>query len=378
MIYLDHNATSPLLEAARDAMIEAFDVYGNPSSAYAIGRAARAALESSRRAIAEIVGVEPREVIFTSGGTESDNMAIFGVVDPSEGAEIVLAAVEHSAVVEPARELERRGARLCWLAVDSHGRVDPADVASAITSAPALVTVGWANNEIGTVQDVEAIATVCRDRGVPFHTDAVQAFGKLGARLPSADLVSISAHKVGGPRGIGVLVRRGVVPLRAMFLGGSQERGLRPGTENVAAACGFAAAVSIAGSRGGWSGDLRERLWLGLAGIKGATRYSPAEGCLPNTVLAGFAGIRGESIVAALDLERVAVSVGSACAAGSGEPSHVLQALGYDDDAARSGVRFSSGYGTTAAQIDEAIGIVQRVVARIRASGRRTGAGARS
>ncbi len=377
MIYLDHNATSPLLEASRDAMLEAFDLFGNASSAYACGRAARAALESARRTIAEVVGAEPRDVIFTSGGTESDNTAVFGTVDPAEGGEIVLAALEHSAVIEPARELERRGARLRWLAMDALGRVDPAEVAAAITSETALVTVGWANNEIGTVQDIDAIAVICSHNGVPCHTDAVQAFGKLSARLPAADLISITAHKLGGPKGIGALVRRGVVPLRPMFYGGSQERGLRPGTENVAAACGFAAAVAVVGSRGGWSDDLRERLWRGLSQIDGAVRYSAADGCLPNTLLAGFAGIRGESMVAALDLERVAVSVGSACAAGSGEPSHVLQALGYSDDEARSGVRFSCGFGTTAAQIDDVIAIVQRVVARMRAAVKRPTSGSK-
>jgi cysteine desulfurase len=378
MIYLDHNATTPLLEAARDAMVEALDLFGNASSAYACGRTARAALESARRTIADVTGVEPREVIFTSGGTESDNTAVFGSVDPAAGDEIVLAALEHSAVVEPARELERRGARLRWLGMDSHGRIDPAELEFAIGRNTALVTVAWANNEIGTVQDVEAIAAVCRDKGVPFHTDAVQAFGKIGSKLPSADLISITAHKVGGPKGIGALIRRGVVPLRPMLFGGSQERALRPGTENVAAACGFAAAASIAGSRGPWSPELRDRLWDGLSDIPGAIRYSAADGCLPNTLLVGFEGIRGESIVAALDLERVAVSVGSACAAGSGEPSHVLQALGYEDEKARGGVRFSTGFATTRHEVDEVVTIVHRVVGRVRSVAKRAVAGARS
>lgn len=371
MIYLDHNATAPLGEAAREAMLEALDLFGNASSSYASGRAARAALESARRTVAECAAVEPREILFTSGGTESNNTAVFGSLGNRPESGIALGAIEHSSVVEPARELERRGARLSWLPLDGHGRIDPGSVDAAITGETALVSVGWANNEIGTVQDVEAIAEVCRRRGVVLHCDAVQAFGKLSCRLPSADLVSITAHKLGGPKGIGALVRRGKTPLRPLLFGGSQERGVRPGTENVAAACGFAAAVAVAESRGRWSETLRERLWGGLADIPGAVRYSAAGDCLPNTLLAGFAGLRGESVVAALDLERVAVSVGSACAAGSGEPSHVLLAIGHDETAARGGVRFSTGYTTTAAEIDQTIVLVRRVVERMRAVDRR-------
>jgi cysteine desulfurase len=377
MIYLDHNATTPLAEAARAAMLEGLDLFGNASSAYASGRAARAALESARRTIAECAAVEPREIFFTSGGTESNNTALFGCAGRQADGEVVLAAIEHSSVVESARELERRGARLCWLPVDARGRIDVAAVSAAITERTALVSVGWANNEIGTVQDVDAIAEVCRRRGVALHSDAVQAFGKLSCRLPAADLISITAHKLGGPKGIGALVRRGKTPLRPLLYGGSQERGVRPGTENVAAACGFAAAVALADSRGRWSEALRERLWRGIAEIPGAVRYSAADGCLPNTLLAGFGGLRGESVVAALDLERVAVSVGSACAAGSGEPSHVLRALGYDDDSARGGVRFSTGPTTTAAEIDRTVAIVRRVVERMRGVDRQVPAEAR-
>lgn len=366
MIYLDHNATAPLAEASREAMLDALDLFGNPSSAYAGGRAARAALESARRTIADCAAVEPREVFFTSGGTESNNAAIFGSVDPVGGSRVAVAPIEHSSVIEAVRELERRGGAKVWLPTDVHGRIDPSAVAASLGARTALVSVGWANNEIGTVQDVDAIATICRERNVPLHCDAVQGFGRISCRLPGADLTSITAHKIGGPKGIGALVRRGKTRLRPLLFGGAQERGVRPGTENVAAACGFAAAVALAESRGRWVEELRERLWRGIAEIRGATRYSPAEGCLPNTLLVGFAGLRGESVVAALDLERVAVSVGSACSAGSGEPSHVLRALGHDDESARGGVRFSTGYTTTAAEIDRAVAIVHKVVERMR------------
>jgi len=371
MIYLDHNATSPILAAASEAMQAAFAVFGNASSAYECGRTARAALEQARRDIAAAAEVAPRDILFTSGGTESNNTALFGLVDVVAGQEIAVAPHDHSSVVESAVELGRRGALVRWLDVDSGGRVDPESVRAAIGPATVLVSVGWANNEIGTVQDVEAIAAVCRECGVVFHTDAVQAFGKIGTRLPDADLLSITAHKLGGPKGIGALVRRRAVALRPLLFGGSQERGLRPGTENVVAACGFAAAVVAAGERGEWSNDVRERLWRGLAAIDGIERYSSPSDCLPNTLLVGFRGLRGESVVAALDLEGIAVSVGSACSAGSGEPSHVLRALGYDDERARGAVRFSTGRDTGSAEIDDAAGTVAEVVERMRAVAQR-------
>ena len=364
MIYLDYNATAPLLPEARRAMIDALDLFGNPSSAYGGGRAARAALESARRTIAEAAGVEPREVTFTSGATESNNTALFGTVDPTRGKALVFTAIEHSSVTATAAELERRGARPRGLPFDAHGRVAPAAVAASLGDDTGVVSVGWANNEIGTVQDVEEIAAVCRAKKVLFHTDAVQAFGRIATRLPDADLISISSHKLGGPKGIGALVRRRGAAVRPLLFGGAQERGLRAGTENVVAACGFAAAVAVAVADG--ATELREQLWRGLSEIPGVVRHSPIDGCLPNTLLVGFAGIRGEAMVAGLDLDGVAVSVGSACAAGSGEPSHVLLALGRDEDAARSGVRFSTGPATTAAEVDEVVGIVHTLVARMR------------
>ena len=366
MIYLDHNATSPLRPSVRQALVDELACFGNASSPYADGRDARASLEASRRCIAETVGVEPREVFFTSGGTESNNTALLGVVDAGAAEEVVLAPHDHSSVVAAARELERRGARLRFLPVDSDGRLDLAQTAEAISTSTKLVSLCWANNEIGTVQDVAQVAAICRRREVVFHIDAVQGLGKLGVRLPEADLVSITAHKLGGPKGIGALIRRGDVALRPLLHGGSQERGLRPGTENVAGACGFAAALTAATGQGVWSSDLRERLWTGLSHLPGAFRYSPEKDSLPNTLLAGFAGLRGESIVAALDLEGVEVSVGSACAAGSGEASHVLLALGYGDDDARGGVRFSTGPDTTAEEIDRVVETVAAIVFRMR------------
>jgi cysteine desulfurase len=226
--------------------------------------------------------------------------------------------------------------------------------------------VGWANNEIGTVQPIAAIAALCRARQVRLHVDAVQMLGKLPCTLADVDLGSLSAHKIGGPIGAGALVVRRGVALRPLCFGGQQERARRPGTENVAAAVGFAAALAA-----GSAADaervtaMRERLWSGISELPGVRRYSPRAGCLPNSLLVGFAGTRGETVVAALDLEGVAASVGSACAVGSAEPSHVLRAIGCDENEARAGVRFSLGSATTSGDVDAAIAALGRVVARL-------------
>lgn len=367
MIYLDHNATSPL----RPEVLEAMRPYlerpaGNPSSAHGPGRTARAAIERGRRTLAEIVGAQPSEIVFTSGGTEANNLALFGALADPGSAHLVVSPIEHASVLEPVRALTRRGARVTWLPVGDDGRIDPAGVAGALRPETALVSVGWANNEIGTIQPIGAIAAVCRAAGVPLHVDACQALGRVAITAAAAELCTVSAHKLGGPMGVGALIVRGGRTLAPLLHGGVQERGRRPGSENVAAIAGFAAAVTSQPVLGPEVAALRERLARGLATIAGVRRYSPQENCLPNTLHVGFAGVTGETLVAALDLEGVAVSVGSACAAGSGEPSHVLLALGVTDGEARSGVRFSLGAATTADEIDTAVTIVRRVVAHIR------------
>jgi cysteine desulfurase len=368
VIYLDHNATTPLHPEVRAAMAPFLDDgFGNPSSAHEQGRRARAAVEESRRAVAARIGVRPSEIVFTSGGTESNNLAILGTVG-GPGAHVVVSPIEHSSVLEPAAELARRGAEVTFLAVDGEGRVRAADVAAAIGPRTALVSVGWANNEIGTVQPVAEIAAVCRARGVRLHVDAVQAFGKIPLDGAPFDLCSLSAHKIGGPKGVGALAVRPGVSLRPLVFGGKQERGLRAGTENVAAIVGFGAAATLARPDEGVAAR-RELLWRGLEALGGARRHGPRHGCLPNTLNVAFAGARGETLVAALDLEGVAVSVGSACAAGSAEPSHVLQAIGLDRAASGDGIRFSLGAGTTEEEIEHAVAIVKRVVGRIRALG---------
>ena len=364
MIYLDHNASSPLTDAARAAMLAVLDSgLGNPSSAHGAGRASRGALEEARRTIAEVLGVPPASLCFTSGATEANNMALFGSM--VAGGHIVTTPIEHVSVLGPLRELERRGASVTWLPVDSAGRVTAADVAAALRPETVLVSIGWANGEIGTVQPIAEIAAVCRERGVLLHVDAAQAVGRIPVSAADVDLCTVSAHKLGGPVGIGALLMRRGVALQPLLRGGEQERGVRPGTENAAAAAGFAAAIGAVPSRAE-VGGLRDRLWTAIADLGGVRRHGPDDGGLPNTLSIGVDRLAGETVVAALDLEGVCASVGSACAAGSGEASYVLRAIGCDDVAARGGVRFSLGPRTTAAEIDAAAAALRRVVERAR------------
>jgi len=366
MIYLDHNATAPVRVEVREAMARCLaEEFGNPSSAHQVGGRARAAVEAARRTIAEVIAARPSEVVFTSGGTEGNNLALFGLVAGRDRPHLVVSPIEHPSVIAPAREVERRGGRVTWLPVNPEGRVDPADVAAAIDRDTAVVSAGWANNEIGTVQDIAAIAEVCRRRGVRLHVDAVQALGKIPISVRDVDTCSVSAHKIGGPKGVGALFVRGGVTLPPLVFGGEQERGVRPGTENLPGIVGFAAAARCAQPGARWV-ELRERLWCGIASCGGVRRNSPAERCLPNTLHVSFAEIRGETLVAALDLEGVAVSAGSACAAGASEPSHILRALGRGENEAREGLRLSLGVDTTSEEIDEVVRILTRVVRRVR------------
>lgn len=371
MIYLDYNATMPLRPEALAAMERAArEGPGNASSVHGFGRQARTVVETCRRALADVVGAEAGEVFFTSGGTESNNWALFGATRDWRGRHLVVSPIEHSSIIQAAQELQRRGARVSWLPVDEHGRIAPRDVANSVSDETVLVSVGWANNEIGTVQDVAEIARVCAAHNVPLHVDAVQALGKLPVDVRGVTLCSLSAHKIGGPQGVGALLVRRGFELRPILFGGAQERGLRPGTENVAALAGFAAALA-AGRREPVAVErLRERLWDGIFRLGGVRRNSPADQCLPNTLHVSFTDLRGESLVAALDLEGIAVSVGSACAAGSAEASHVLLAVGRNADESREGIRFSLGEATTGEEIDATLAALDRVVGRMRSASR--------
>ncbi len=352
MIYLDNAATTRLLPVVREAMERAAE--GNPSSLHAAGRAARKQVEDARDTIARIVGADPKEVVFTSGATEANNLALFG----TEG-HVVTTAVEHPSVLEACPGAAR-------VPVDAGGRVDPAAVGRAMRPETRLVSVMWANNEVGTVQPVAEIAAIVRARGVPLHVDAAQACGKARVRMVG-EMLTLSAHKMHGPKGVGALVVRRGVRLRARQVGGGQEFERRAGTENVAGVVGFAKAMELAerefDARMARMERLGKRLREGLAEIRDARFVG---GGLPHIVNACFRGVDGEAVIIALDAEGVCASSGSACASQSLEPSHVLVAMGLRPDEARGCVRFSLGADSTEADVEGALAVVPRVIERLR------------
>lgn len=363
MIYLDHNATTPLAPEALEAMrpyLERF--HGNPSSIHAAGRETRAALDDSRDRMAALLRCRPHEIIFTGGGTESDNLAILGFAraHADRGRHVITCATEHHAVLHPFEHLRRReGFRVTVLGVDSRGLLDPTDVRAALTNETTLVSVMTANNETGVRQPVAEIASMCREHGVFFHTDAIQSLGK--EPLPAGvDALSLAAHKFHGPKGAGLLYVRGGIPLERIVFGGSHEGERRPGTENVAAVVGMTRAAELAVSgietEAARQTELRERLWEGIrAAFPAARRNSDPALSLANTLNVSFPGFDGESLLINLDLAGICASSGSACMVGSIQPSHVLLAMGVPRDIAQATVRFSLGKGTTAREIEDAI-----------------------
>jgi cysteine desulfurase len=367
-IYLDANATTPLLpevlEAMRPFLLEQF---GNASSIHQEGQHARAAVEQARASVARLLGCRPAEIVFTGGGTESDNLAVFGSV--RAGDHVITSTVEHHAVLHAVEKLGERGAEVEFLPVDGQGVVAAEDVRRALRPNTRLISVMMANNETGVLQPVEEIGRIAGEAGVRFHVDAVQAAGKLGINVDSigCHLLSISGHKMHGPQGTGALfVRRGT-RLEPLSAGGAHERQRRAGTENVAGIVGLGEAAECAMRNGTPERmrGLRDRLELGLLqhadGVNGAGAPRVA-----NTANVWFDGIDGEALVIALDLKGLAVSSGAACSSGANEPSHVLQAMGLSPDRARSSLRFSLHRQTTEEEVDRAIELVSSQVARLR------------
>ncbi|HET7035670.1 MAG TPA: cysteine desulfurase family protein [Thermomicrobiaceae bacterium] len=377
-IYLDHAATTPVAPAVLEAMLPYFSArFGNPSSIYAAGREARAALDQARAALAAILGCQARELVFTSGGTEADNLAIKGVAwwarQQHRGNHIVTTAFEHHAVLHSVEYLRKLGFEATFVPPDSRGLIQPQAIADAVRPETALISVMYANNEIGTIQPIAEIAEIAQARGIPLHTDAVQAAGSLplDVRALGVDLLSLSAHKFYGPKGVGLLyVRRGT-PILWQQSGGAQENNHRAGTENVPAVVGMAAALRLAESeraaRGARILRLRERLIDGLLGrIPGSHLNGDRERRLPNNVNVSFEGVEGETVLLNLDMHGIAASSGSACTTGSTEPSHVLSALGLPPALVRSSIRLSLGNETTAEEIDRTIDVLAQSVAHLR------------
>ena len=376
-IYLDHNATTPLLPAVLDRMTVVLrEQFGNPSSVHHFGQQAKSAIDEARTAVADLIGAEPSEVLFTSGGTEADNIAIRGTVEALEPAgrrHVIASAIEHEAVLNTLKALTRRGWRTTLLPVDQTGIVSPLALRETLTDDTAVVSVMHANNEIGTIQPIAELAAVARERGALFHTDAVQSAGKvpINVRALGVDMLSMSAHKFYGPKGVGALwVRRGVRVL-PLLTGGRQERNRRAGTENVPGIVGMGVAARAAAAKMSEEGRrltaLRDRLESGILRVVSGTAVNGLVAArVPNTTNISFDRVEAESLLIALDLEGIAVSTGSACSSGTLEPSHVLKAMGFNAHRAQNSIRFSLGMSNTEEQIDHVIAILPRIVAKLR------------
>jgi cysteine desulfurase NifS/selenium donor protein len=374
-IYLDYNATTPIAPAAAEAMLPFLrEHFGNPSSSHPYGAVARAAVEKARGQVASLLGARAEEIVFTSGGTESNNAVIFGVARAlrGRGRHIVTSAVEHPAVLEPCAALAAEGFRITRIPVDAEGRVDPGAVAAALTAETILVSVMHANNEVGTVQPIAEIARIARQRGILVHTDAAQSVGKMpvDVRVMGVDFLSLAGHKLYAPKGVGALYVRAGVELPRFVHGASHESGRRAGTENVLEIVGLGAACDIARrdieANARHFATMRDRLWEGLSReIDDLVRNGSAEGGLPNTLSVGIGGVEASTLLAEIG-ERVAASAGAACHAEGIELSTVLEAMRVPMRYAIGTVRFSVGRGTTAAEIDEAARVVASAVRRLR------------
>ena len=376
-IYLDHNATTPLAPEVFEAIEPILkDNFGNPSSIHSAGRAARVRLDEAREQVAALIGAHPSEIVFTSGGTESDNLAILGLARAlrDKGRHIITTQIEHPAVLNPCRQLETEGFEVDYLPVDRWGRVERQRFVDALREDTLLVSIQHSNSEIGTLQEVDWLARQARERGVFFHSDAVQSVGKLPVRVEDLgiDLLSLSAHKMYGPKGSGAIwIKRGTPPLVPVLRGGGQEKKRRGGTENVAGIVGLGKAAELARARmeedvARIAGLRRYLVDALLRRLEGVEIHGHAEYCLPNTVSVSIDGVSGQSLLVRLDIEGVSVSTGTACSSGAAQPSEVLTALGLSPDRIESTLRLSLGRGTSKEDIDRVLDILSEAAQAIR------------
>lgn len=375
-VYLDHNATCPVHPEVLEAMLPYLrENFGNPSSLHSFGKRARKGVEEAREKLAKLIGCLPEEIIFLSGGTEANNLAIKGVAEAlkSKGNHIITSKVEHHAILNPCKRLESLGYEVTYLEVDRWGRVDPEEVRKSIRSTTILITIIYANNETGTIEPIARISEIAREKGVYFHTDAVQAVGKIPCQVEKlgVDMLSLSGHKIYGPKGIGALYIKKGIKIHSLLQGGHHEKNLRAGTENVPGIVGLGKAAEIAlrdrEKERGWLLNLRERLERRLKEeIESIHIHGHPTERLPNTLNVSFEGVEGESIILNLDLKGIAVSSGSACTSGSLEPSHVLSAMRVPAPIAQGSVRFSLGRGNTQEDIDYTVEVLKEIIERLR------------
>jgi cysteine desulfurase len=378
-VYLDYNATTPVEPEVLDAMLPYFSAeFGNAASIHTFGQKAGAAVDTAREQVAALIGARPQEIVFTSGGTESDNHAIFGIASSSVASSayrphVITSLIEHEAVLNACQALEKQRVDVTYLSVDQDGLIDLEDLQRALRPETVLITIMHANNELGIVQPIEEIGRIAKDADVYFHTDAVQSAGRIPIDVNKfqLDLLSLSGHKIYAPKGVGALYVRGGTRLKQLLYGGHHQRGMRPGTENVAGIVGLGKAAEIA--RRSLANDakrlsaLRDQLEHGLLHRVPHSRINAGRAPrTPNTANLVFPGVEGEALLIALDLKGLACSTGAACSSGAIEPSHVLTAIGLPPEEARASLRFSLGRHTTQADIDFALSVVPAVVAQLR------------
>ena len=369
-IYLDNNATTPLHPEVLEAMLPGLrENYGNPSSIHSFGRSARVQLDEAREKVAYLINAHSSEIIFTSGGTEANNLAILGVAFKDKEKKIITSKIEHPSVLNPCRQLEEQGVKVHYLDVDGLGRIDTDDLESQITESTALISLQHANSETGVLQNIKRASEIARNKGILFHTDAVQSVAKIPFDLKNypVDLLSISAHKFYGPKGVGALyLRKGTPALFSPLCGGNQEKKRRGGTENVAGIMGFGKACELATEKMSETSklaDLRDYFQNRVCELIPRTElWGDKANRLPNTLNLGFDGVAGDTLLIALDMEGVAVSTGSACSSGTGLPSPVLRAMGIPDEKINSSIRFSLGCSISKLDLDLVVGALVKAV----------------
>ena len=375
MIYLDNAASTPVHEKVIEEMLPYFrEQYGNPSSIHRHGRLANTAIQNARKRIAALINADSNEILLTSGGTESNNTAIYGIASQSKGRHIITSSIEHDAILEPCKRLEKEGCRITFLPVDQYGFVNPEDLKKEISDDTCLITIMYANNEVGTIQPIKEISKIARERNIVFHTDAVQAVGKIPIDVKELgiDLLSISSHKINGPKGVGALYIKNGVKISPLMLGGGQERGLRSGTENVASIVGFGMACKLA------KDDVNENMAhfkklttklisRVLAEIPSTTLNGHPDMRIPNNTHFTFLGVNGEDLIIKLDENKISASTGSACSVKIQKASHVLKAMGFSHEQVTGSLRITVGITNTEQEINETVEVLKKVVKELRA-----------
>ena len=375
MIYLDNAASTPVHEKVIEEMIPYFrEQYGNPSSIHRHGRLANAAIQNSRKRIASLINANSNEILITSGGTESNNTAIYGIASQSKGKHIITSAIEHDAILEPCKRLEKEGCRISFLPVDKHGFVNPEDLRKEISNDTCLITIMYANNEVGTIQSIKKMVQIAREKNIIFHTDAIQAVGKIPIDVKDlgVDLLSISSHKINGPKGVGALYIKNGVTISPLILGGGQENGLRSGTENVASIIGFGMACELAKNNMNENTDYLKKLTTKLTTrvlheIPATTLNGHPDMRTPNNTHFTFLGVNGEDLIIKLDENKISASTGSACSVKIQKASHVLKAMGFSHEQVTGSLRLTVGITNTEQEIDQTVDVLKNVVQELRA-----------